>query len=290
MVAVIVGLGACSKKPPAELPPAPGSAGPSEIYPPSPSPPPQIILPPPPPPATATPSPQPTGAVKAHQGDSWCAAARAAMSAAGCRLLADQRDSLEDGVAAFNPPRQMVRGKATHVVLAIGMESDREEAVRAAGGRSAETQVARVRIGRYMRATLSGSAFTIVPIGNPQRDLGMSGSEQWEWDVTPTQEGSQTLQLRIETFAQDAQGHATRLKLYQSSPISVSVTVTERQERSEAIGTLRGDLEDTTGLLKSLRGWLLALAGVIVAASLVVWRVRGFGKKPEDDKNDPSGS
>lgn len=222
--------------------------------------------------------------------DTWCAAARATLSAAECRSLAEQRDSLEQGVAAFNPPRTMMRGEATRVVLAIGAEADRAETVHAAGGTPSGAQVAPVRIGRYMRASLSGSAFTIAAIGEPGRDLGMSSSEQWEWDVTPTREGDQTLQVRVESFAQDAQGRATRLKLYQSPPIAVSVTITDRQKRSEAIGDLKGDLDDTAGLFQSLRGWLLALAGVIVAASLVVWRMRGFGKKPDDDKNNPSGS
>ncbi|WHO39920.1 hypothetical protein PMI04_004825 [Sphingobium sp. AP49] len=234
-----------------------------------------------------------TGLENAANGASeeiWCAAARATMSAAECQSLTQQRDSLEQGVAAFNPPRTMMRDEPTRVVLAIGSEAESAETVRAAGGPPSGAQVAPVRIGRYMSATLSGSAFTITPIGEAKRDLGMSGSEQWEWDVTPTREGDQTLQVRVESFAQDAQGHATRLKLYQSSPIAVSVTVTDRQKRSAAIGTMKGDLDDTTGLFKSLRGWLLALAGVIVAASLVVWRMRGFGKKPDDDKNDPTGS
>ncbi len=225
-----------------------------------------------------------------ESGDTWCVATRATMSAAECHALAQQRDSLEQGVAAFNPPRSMMRGEATRVMLAIGAEADRAETVHAAGGAPSGVQVASVRIGRYMSASLSGSAFTITPIGEPKRDLGMSSSEQWEWDVTPTREGDQTLQVRVESFAQDAQGRATRLKLYQSPPISVSVTITDRQKRSEAIGDLKGDLDDTTGLFESLRGWFLALAGVIVAASLVVWRMRGFGKKPDDDKKGPPGS
>lgn len=233
---------------------------------------------------------EPGNAAGGTADDPWCPAARAAMPAARCAALTAQRDSLEQGVAAFNPPRMMMRGAATRVVLAIGAQVERSETVRAAGGRPADVQVAPVRIGRYMRAALSGSAFDIVPIGDPRRDLGMSGSEQWEWDVTPTRAGDQTLQVRIETFAQDGEGHATRLKLYQSAPIAVSVHVTDREARAEKIQTAKDDIKDTTGLLESLRGWLLALAGVIVAASLVVWRMRGFGKKPDDDKNDPSGS
>lgn len=233
-------------------------------------------------------------ASNASNAEIWCGAARAYLSATDCRALEIQRDSLEQGVAAFNPPRSMMRGEATRVVLAIGPKAEESEVAAAAGGDASAVRVAPVRIGRYMTASLSGSAFTIAPVGNPQRDLGLSASEQWEWDVTPTREGAQTLQVRIETFAQDGRGNRTRIRLDQSPPVSVDVQVTDRERRSQTIGTIKGDVEDTTGLLKSLGAWLLALAGVIGALALVIWRIRGLGKKPEegdggseDDKSAP---
>lgn len=225
-------------------------------------------------------------AVDSGDNDEWCAVARATMTVAQCQSLAIQRDSLEEGVVAFNPPREMIRGVATRVVLAIGAKTDETEVVGAAGGQPTAPRVSPVRIGRYMSAALSGSAFTIMPVGDPERDLGLSTSEQWEWDVTPTAQGRQSLQVRIETLAQDRHGNRTRIKLYQSPAVTVSVKVADREIVVEDLAKKKETVEGWTGLLKSISAWLIALAGVIAAAGLVVWRVRRLGQKPEDAQDE----
>jgi hypothetical protein len=221
---------------------------------------------------------------------SWCALARREMTGKSCTDLQQQRDSLEEGVSAFDPPHEMTRGHVTRIGLAIGATEDAVVTVRSVGGTAGVTPTAPVKIGRYMAASLTGSAFDIVPVGDPKRDLGMSSNEFWEWDVTPKKEGAQTLQVSIEAFAQDDKGDRTRIKLYQSPPVSVTVLVSKQDKTHDAIDDIKGQVDDTTGLMKSVRAWLIALAGVAGAIGLVVWYVRNIGKKPPKGDSDKDGS
>jgi len=217
----------------------------------------------------------------------WCPVIRARTSQARCDDLTEQQANLEKGIAAFNPPREMTMGQATRVYLPIGRVAHEAAVVRAAGGPAGSAATVAVRIGRFMTATLSGSAFDIAPIGDPQRDLGGSSSETWEWDVTPTAGGTQSLRVELETFAQDENGQRTRLALFRSPPISVDVTVTGEQKRKAALEQAGREIGNTTPLMESLTKWLGLLAALLLAAGIVWWRVRNFGRKPKDDDPEP---
>jgi hypothetical protein len=215
-----------------------------------------------------------------------CAAFRANMTQARCDDLVQQQRELEAGVAAFNPQRAMTLNKPVRLTLTIGAQAEAADVVRTAGGTPGQAATVGIRIGRYMTATLTGSAFQIVPVGNPQRDLGASSAETWQWDVTPLSRGPQTLQAQIETFA-ESQGERTRVSLFRSDPVSIDVAVTGEQARADAINQASRELETTKPLLDNLAIWLGSLAAVVLAAGIVWWRIRNFGRRPKDDDPEP---
>jgi hypothetical protein len=237
-------------------------------------------------PAVLPPPPRPGDDV-ARRDQIFCAAIRARTSQARCDALIEQQNSLSAGVAAFNPPREMALGQPTRVTLPIGEAVDRAAVVSSAGGPAGGAQTVAVRIGRYMTATLSGSAFDIKPIGEAQRDLGGSNAETWEWDVTPTGGGRQNLRVQIESFAEDEAGARTRIALFRSNPIDVDVTVTAERKRQDALGQATREITATTPLLEALTKWLGALAALILVAGIVWWRIRNFSRKPKDDDPAP---
>jgi hypothetical protein len=206
---------------------------------------------------------------------------------ARCANLTAQKQNLENGVAAFNPPRTMTMGKPTRVILPIGPKAEERDVVIAAGGSPGTAVRVAVKIGEHMTATLTGSAFKIVPVGDPRRDLGLSSSETWEWDVTPTAEGNQTLRVEIETFAEDDQGKRTRIALFRSNPITVDVAVTADEKWRQKNEHAAGWFDAMKPLLESVTAWLVGLGALILAAGVVWWRLRNFGRKPEDDDPKP---
>lgn len=219
----------------------------------------------------------------------FCAPVRRRLSAADCQAITDQQASLESGIAAFKPPPTMVRGQVERVRFAIGSESDRATTVRAAGG-DGDGGVVPVKIGRFMTATLSGANFKITPIGDPGRDLGASSSELWEWDVEPQREGNHVLQVRVETFAESDDGERTRLSLYRSPPIAVAVVVSSRDQRLDRVRDFEEETTVWQRLVEALTGWFGAAAALVLAISLLVWRLRSFGRRPEADSDAEAGA
>jgi hypothetical protein len=189
-----------------------------------------------------------------------------------CLSLGNQFRNLEAGVGALNAPAEMsVDGNYT-VALAIGRDEDEAEVKETAEGEagpSATSTVGEVRLARRMRVTLSGSAFRISAEGEPERELGLSRQATWRWQVTPTAEGPQSLVATVEPIAVLADGRRMELgPARRRLDVRVSVTAEQQMGRWERF-------------LKSTTGVLVALAALIAAAGLIVWRVRTFGKKPD---------
>lgn len=212
----------------------------------------------------------------------FCAPVHRRLPDAVCQNIKDQQAALEAGVAAFRPSERMERGTTTRVRLAIGAADGRAETARAAGG--VEADLVPVKIGRFMSATLSGANFQITPDRDPHRDLGASSSETWEWNVVPEREGQQILQAQVETFAVGDDGSRTRLSIYRSEPIAVAVFVSARDERLDDVKRWEEETGVWRGLVEALTGWAGALAALILALSLIAWRIRRFGRESEIDE------
>lgn len=191
---------------------------------------------------------------------------------AACRSLGNQFRNLEAGVGALNAPAEMAVDGSYTVALAIGRDEDVEvvtETAEAEAGPVATSNVGEVQLARRMRVTLSGSAFRIAAEGEPERELGLSRQATWRWQVVPTADGRQSLVATVEPIAVLPDGRRMELgPARRRLDVQVSVTTEQQLSRWERF-------------LKSTTGVLLALAALIAAAGLIVWRVRTFGKKPD---------
>ncbi len=209
------------------------------------------------------------------------------MDATECAWIASQKAQLDSGVAAFAPPSEMVVGQAQDITLAVGsnkqdadgptVENKIDDAL---GHTPTPRRTVAVKVGRYMKATLTGGAFKIESIGDDSKDLGASGFAVWQWRVTPMEKGDQTLMLKVEADAKGADGKPTQLELASKS-VAIKVDVTKAQRREEQVGEAKTFIQQITDLLGGTKGLLIALAGLIGAAAAVYWAIRNFGKKPD---------
>ncbi|MBO9713796.1 hypothetical protein [Sphingomonas sp.] len=215
--------------------------------------------------------------------DDYCEAIDAYVGKVQCARLTDQKHRLSEGIAAFNPPTKMTVGKPMDLTLALGKKADAER-VDAALNTPAPTTVrvhVAAKLGRYMRATLTGGAFDIKPLTPEQQDLGADRFGIWTWHVTPKEAGDQPLQLSVEAEAVGLDGQPTRIALA-SQQITIHVGVTGVQRAEEGIA-------NGTSVLTGLEGLLLKLAAVVAAAGGVWLALRRFGKGkpgPEAGKKD----
>jgi hypothetical protein len=91
--------------------------------------------------------------------------------------------NLDDGKIYFNPTKEMKVGIAENIILKLTREnlSDGEK----------------IKLGKYMTATLVGKSFTIDPITHEEQVVASEGFTMWEWCVTPQDDGNQTLELLV---------------------------------------------------------------------------------------------
>lgn len=158
-----------------------------------------------------------------------CRAVGKRTTAEQCEDYRQQIADLDAGVAAFDPPRAMVKGVPVEVRLAIGPEEERGIAVRAVGG-SDDAVVAPVAVGTRMRAQLIGRAFSVDPAAPVDQDMGRARRQVWSWDVTPLREGQHPLSAEITVLADDG----TVLDRYPSDLVQVEVSVSETEAQRKA--------------------------------------------------------
>jgi hypothetical protein len=159
----------------------------------------------------------------------WCSDVRKRVPATLCQDYRDQIADLDQGIAAFDPPRDMVKGKTSEVRLAIGPEEEKLR-VESLAGDEGKAVTAGIEIGAKMRARLTGRAFDIDPDVPVDLEMGRSRRQVWTWDVTPKREGTHPLSAEITVLATDG----TILNRYPSDLIRVNVTVSESEAREIA--------------------------------------------------------
>lgn len=154
----------------------------------------------------------------------WCSDVRKRVSARLCQNYRDQIADLDQGVAAFDPPRDMVKGISREVRLAIGPEEERPR-IETMAGNEGKAATADIEIGAKMRARLVGRAFDIDPELPVDLEMGRSRRQVWTWDVTPKRVGKHPLSAEITVLATDG----TILNRYPSDLIQVDVTVSQNE-------------------------------------------------------------
>jgi hypothetical protein len=235
-----------------------------------------------------------------------CREVRKRTTAEQCEDYRQQIADLGAGVAAFDPPRNMVKGVPVEVRLAIGPETDRTAVVRGAGG-DADAVIAPIAVGARMRARLIGRAFTIDPAEPVDLEMGRARRQVWNWDVTPLREGQHPLSAEITVLADDG----TVLDRYPSELVQVEVSVSEteaqRREREKQLEDRQRTEEDLgfytrfLGILGDFWWALVLFVGGVIGGIFYLrnrWRNQDAGRpievpttpKPKrDGSGDPEG-
>ncbi|HVS30616.1 MAG TPA: serine/threonine-protein kinase [Thermoanaerobaculia bacterium] len=97
---------------------------------------------------------------------------------------------------AFNTPETMTAGEAGIIHLLLDLErrgSELEIEIRGEG----PTSSAVIRAGESMEARLAGSAFDIRAITPELQAISARDTTEWQWEITPREEGRQRLFLTI---------------------------------------------------------------------------------------------
>lgn len=201
---------------------------------------------------------------------SWCAAVGIRTSMERCAGYTEEVANLSNGIAAFDPPRQMTTGQTEIVRLAIARDSgSRPTRAEEMIGGGATTETRDVVIGAKMRAEIiGGRAFEIDPQGPQDKFMGRSREKAWSWNVTPKLSGKHSLSATITVLAEDG----TILDNFESRPITIMVAVSDAEAQAAKRDRTRKDLawyEEVGRLLTNL--WWVWI-GLAIAIAVGVWR------------------
>lgn len=204
----------------------------------------------------------------------FCAAIEEPASPEDCARFEQLRGRLADGAAAFNAPATVKRGDTVRIRLAADRDATSSAPADAVDALSGDTVRIQTKVGRYMRAELSGDGFRIAALTPAAQDLFTSNAAVWEWDATAVTGGRHVLSLKtwVETRGPDGTMRPRWLKV-EDRPVTVAVTWPMR---------LSDGVEATVGWLGRGTNLLKALAALIVAAGGLWLAIRQFGKPPKD--------
>ena len=105
------------------------------------------------------------------------------------------REVVRPGLLAFNPAAEMIQGRKERVEVGIARSSELRQALGAGLRGRGEPQFEEVDTSSFMGVDLKGAAFEITPL-SPLEQL-VAPLARWEFDVTPSRAGHQTLTLCI---------------------------------------------------------------------------------------------
>jgi len=237
---------------------------------------------------TAEPSPaEPATAVKGTSNVASVAApavAPAADKAAYCPAMEDLATPQEcenyallqanaaPGIAAFGAPRAMALAQYYPVKLVVG-KAERAKEITAAAGTTGEVSTAKVGLGPWVCAQLQATDFDVK--GDLRQCQRRAGSPQisFNWEVSPKREDTLRLSATVQTLTEK---DGRPLDQIDSAVIAVAVT-------GDSISRFDKWMERLTGSAGGLRTFLLALASALGVLSVVIWRIRTLGQKPDKD-------
>lgn len=179
---------------------------------------------------------------------------------------------MQSGVAAFDPPRRMDMGRDYPVKLVIGAREVASQVIDTATD-AGDVKTVDIRLGSWICAELLATQFELNGPARQCKERGLSRMLSFDWTVSPKQDGKLKLGVKVESLAEQ---NGKPLDTIDSRMIAVDV-------EADAIGRFDMMVSRLTDSLGGVRTMLLALVSALGVLSVVVWRVRNLGKKPEKD-------
>ncbi len=111
--------------------------------------------------------------------------------AAASQSIEDELNRLPVGQIAFNPPSSMKVATTERVQVRVSETKGAADAAKMSGN----VQTAPIQVSPVMSVQLQGASFQITPLDPQDQIVTPDGYTQWDFDVTPTANGDQTLSL-----------------------------------------------------------------------------------------------
>jgi hypothetical protein len=107
------------------------------------------------------------------------------------QIVQDELNRLPPGQIAFNPPASMKEGATERVEVRIAKANVPNVAAKMPGN----VQTAPIQVSTVMTVQVGGASFHVTPLDPQDQIVSTDGFTQWDFDVTPTARGDQTLSL-----------------------------------------------------------------------------------------------
>ncbi|MBB5686790.1 hypothetical protein [Sphingobium boeckii] len=201
-----------------------------------------------------------------------CPALGAMASQTECDTYMALHAAMQSGVAAFDPPRAMKAGEQYPVKLVVGSDEVRAAVIDAATD-AGQVKAVDVRLGAWVCAELLATQFDLSGPARQCRERGAARMLSWDWTVSPKHGGKLKLGVKIESFTAE---NGKPLDAIDSRMINVDVEA----------GAFEGLDKNVSGITKSMGGirtMLLAILSAIGVLSVIIWRLRTLGQKPDKD-------
>ena len=193
-------------------------------------------------------------------------------SEAECTSYSGLLSSLQQGIAAFDPPRQMDMGRDYPVRLVIGSREVSDQVVDTATD-AGDVKTVDIRLGSWICAELMASQFKFDGSARQCKERGLSRMLSFNWTVSPRQDGTLKLGVKVESLAGK---DGKLLDTIDSRMIAVDV-------KADTIGRFDMLVSRLTESFGGLRTMLLALLSALGVLSVIIWRIRHIGRKPDKD-------
>lgn len=191
---------------------------------------------------------------------------------------------IRPGQAAFIKPDEMNTGNWYPVEFVAGPTI---EALKMETESLPTTKPSPIYVGENMLVRLlKDPNFEIRAKSPALQQTGPDLTATWQWDVKPGRVGSHTLIAQIDLLKRRPDGGYDVYNRY-SRRVSVRVSVTDMQGLLEAIRNAESVGDALTLLFWSLRGALVALTALVVAAFGLRWALRKYRRRaprPEELK------
>ena len=189
-----------------------------------------------------------------------------------CQNYTLLRANAAPGIAAFGAPRKMELSQFYPVKLVVG-KHERAAEIKAAAGVTGEVSTASVGLGPWVCAQLQAVDFEVKGERKQCQRRGGSPQISFAWEVAPKREDTLRLSATVQTLTEkDGQP----LDQIDSAVIAVAVT-------GDSISRFDRMINRLTNSTMGFRTFLLAIASALGVLSVVIWRIRTLGQKPDKD-------
>jgi hypothetical protein len=182
------------------------------------------------------------------------------------------------GIATLSAERSMLVDRSYPVRLMVGLD-ELQHKFEADAGKHELSASAGLRLGDWICAELHATNFNQDNTEKRQcKKRGGSPQVRFDWKVSPTAKGRQVLAATVQSLSDEG---GTPFEQIDSNKVSIAVhtdSVTWIEELLDGAVRIVNKLTDLAGSVKAL---LLIVAAIIAAVSLIIWRWKYLGRRPE---------